>query len=70
MYPELQVSGHNYALPSDIREVGAEQQEQQGQQQLGARFSAPLKKTGSTLSDIMWIIRTYCIAQGILLNTL
>ena len=22
MCPELQVSGHNYALPSDIREVG------------------------------------------------
>ena len=46
MYPELQVSGHNYAFPSDVREVGAEQQRQQ---QLEARFSAPLKKTGNTI---------------------
>lgn len=55
MYPELQVSGHNYAFPSDVREVGAEQQRQQ---QLEARFSTPLKKTGNTLLDIKWIIRT------------
>ena len=62
MYPELQVSRHNYALPSDIREVGAEQ--------VGAaRFSA-LKKTGLTLLDTKWIRRTYCMAQGTLPNTL